>query len=122
MDQYLEARNARRDAWEDLTKVYEQKVGVLESVWKSLEKAHDQIQLQKDRLSQRNGGSNVSDRDILDINAGGQIVHVTRGTLTQIKGTHLEALFSGRWEKHLLRDSSGRIFLDVNPVCCWRTR
>jgi hypothetical protein len=27
----------------------------------------------------------------------------------------LEALFSGRWDKKLLRDNCGRIFLDVNP-------
>ena len=34
-----------------------------------------------------------------------------------MKGTRLEALFSGRWDKKLQRDNSGRIFLDVNPVC-----
>jgi len=34
-----------------------------------------------------------------------------------LDGTRLEALFSGRWEKKILRDSHGRIFLDVNPVC-----
>ena len=28
----------------------------------------------------------------------------------------MEALFSGRWEKKLQKDSSGRIFLDVNPT------
>ena len=42
---------------------------------------------------------------------------VTRDTLTQIKGTRLEALFSGRWDKRLPRDSDGRLFLDVNPKC-----
>mmetsp|Transcript_19548 Transcript_19548/g.46883 ORF Transcript_19548/g.46883 Transcript_19548/m.46883 type:complete len:159 (-) Transcript_19548:142-618(-) len=34
-----------------------------------------------------------------------------------MKGTKLEALFSGRWDKKLQRDSHGHIFLDVNPVC-----
>ena len=28
-----------------------------------------------------------------------------------------ELAFSGRWDKKLQRDSGGRIFLDVNPVC-----
>jgi hypothetical protein len=29
----------------------------------------------------------------------------------------MEALFSGRWDKKLMRDSHGRIFLDVDPTC-----
>ena len=42
---------------------------------------------------------------------------VTRYTLTLIKGTRLEALFSGRWDKILPREKDGRVFLDVNPNC-----
>ena len=42
---------------------------------------------------------------------------VTRDTLTQIKGTRLEALFIGRWDKRLPRDGEGRVFLDINPKC-----
>ncbi|KAL7451921.1 hypothetical protein ACHAWC_003678 [Mediolabrus comicus] len=60
---------------------------------------------------------NISDNDTVEINAGGKIVAVKRGTLTQIKGTRLEALFSGRWDNKLLRDNSGRLFLDVNGDC-----
>jgi hypothetical protein len=56
----------------------------------------------------------VSDDDIIEINVGGENINAKRGTLFQIKGTRLEALFSGRWDKKLLRDSSGRIFLNVN--------
>ncbi|KAL3762250.1 hypothetical protein ACHAW5_007199 [Stephanodiscus triporus] len=52
-----------------------------------------------------------------EVNAGGRIVVAKRSTLTQIQGTRLEALFCGRWDKKLLRDSHGRIFLDVNPTC-----
>ena len=48
---------------------------------------------------------------------GGVIISVTRDTLTQIKGTRLEALFSGRWEKRLPKDGDGRVLLDVNPNC-----
>jgi len=33
-----------------------------------------------------------------------------------MNGTNLEALFIGRWDQKLLRDSSGRVFLDVNPT------
>ncbi len=60
---------------------------------------------------------NISDNDTVEINAGGKIVAVKRGTLTQIKGTRLEALFSGRWDNKLLRDNSGKIFIDVNGDC-----
>ena len=44
---------------------------------------------------------------------------VTRYTLTVIKGTRLEALFSGLWDKHLPREEDGRVFLDVNPKFFW---
>ena len=42
---------------------------------------------------------------------------MTRYTLTHIKGTMLEALLWGRWEKSLIRDRDGRMFMDVNPTC-----
>ena len=60
---------------------------------------------------------NISDNDTVEINAGGKIVAVKRGTLTQIKGSRWEALFSGRWDNKLLRDNSGKIFIDVNGDC-----
>ena len=42
---------------------------------------------------------------------------MTRDTLTQIKGTRLEALFAGRREKRLRKDRDGSLFLDVNLMC-----
>ena len=42
---------------------------------------------------------------------------MTRDTLTQIKGTSLEDLFSWRRDKQLPRDGDGRVFLDVNSKC-----
>ncbi|KAL7531595.1 hypothetical protein ACHAWF_003845 [Thalassiosira exigua] len=59
----------------------------------------------------------ASDDDFVEINAGGKVVAAKRSTLTQLKGTRLEALFSGRWDKALQRDGIGRIFLDINPKC-----
>jgi hypothetical protein len=29
----------------------------------------------------------------------------------------MDALFSGRWGKKLMRDGHGQIFLDVDPTC-----
>ena len=59
----------------------------------------------------------VSANDYLEINAGGKIIEVKRATLMQLQGSKLEALFSGRWDKKLVKDSNGRLFFDVNSEC-----
>mmetsp|Transcript_20594 Transcript_20594/g.32238 ORF Transcript_20594/g.32238 Transcript_20594/m.32238 type:complete len:439 (+) Transcript_20594:2-1318(+) len=78
------------------------------------------------RCTAENGNLDASDNDLIEINAGGKIIAAKRRTLTQLKGTknymsgretRLEGLFNGRWDKKLLRDDSGRIFLDVNGNC-----
>lgn len=78
------------------------------------------------KCSAANGNLDASDNDLIEINAGGKIIAAKRTTLTQLSGTknlisgretRLEALFGGRWDKNLLRDDSGRIFLDVNGDC-----
>ncbi len=55
----------------------------------------------------------VSDDDLVEINAGGRIIVAKRGCL--LNGPLWEALFSGRWDKKLPLDDSGRVFFDVNP-------
>ena len=76
-------------------------------------------ELNKNKLETTEANRNVdaADDDLVEINAGGKNIAAKRSTLTQLKGTRFEALFSGRWDKELQRDSNGRIFLDVNPVC-----
>jgi len=54
--------------------------------------------------------------DVIDLNVGGELMSVRRQTLCAIDGTMLATMFSGRWGHHA-RDSTGRIFLDFNPVC-----
>ena len=71
----------------------------------------------KDETASTNGNVDATPDDLIEINAGGKIIAAKRSTLTQIKETMLEALFSGRWDKKLQRDTSGRIFLDVNSDC-----
>ncbi|KAL7533722.1 hypothetical protein ACHAWF_004604 [Thalassiosira exigua] len=75
------------------------------------------INEKKLKTSQEHGNINASDDDLVEVNAGGKILAAKRSTLTQQMGARMEALFSGRWDKKLQRDSSGRIFLDINPVC-----
>ena len=46
-------------------------------------------------------------------------MYTLRETLTKIKGSRLEALFSGRWENKLLRDEQGRVFIDMD-ICFFK--
>jgi hypothetical protein len=90
----------------------------------TLQKKEDQLLNRLSKLDEEklktaaaNGNVDVSDDDFLEINAGGRIIAVKRATLTQLQGTRMEAMFSGRWDEKLIRDGSGRIFLDVNGDC-----
>jgi hypothetical protein len=114
---YTAALEFRTKEWNSLVKAYTQLDKYLQSEWSTIEKGHKDLEAEKEVLRQQNEGVSVSDSDILDINAGGEIIRVLRGTLTQMKGTVLEAIFSGRWEKELQRDGHGNVFLDVNPEC-----
>lgn len=55
-------------------------------------------------------------RDIVSINVGGKIMSTKRQTLLLVPGSMLEAIFSGRWERSLQRDSEGRVFIDYTPA------
>ena len=46
--------------------------------------------------------------DMVELNVGGQALSATRSTLVQIEGSLLAAMFSGRWDRGLKRDSAGR--------------
>ncbi len=61
------------------------------------------------------GNINVANDDLVTVNACGRVISIKRSILTQQVGTRFEAIFSGRWDKKLLRDSDDTIFLDVNP-------
>eukprot|EP00957_Ditylum_brightwellii_P207682 15354025-Ditylum_brightwellii.AAC.1 len=75
------------------------------------------LKQQKLKLAETHGDTNANENDLIEINAGGRVITANRGALTYQKGTMLEALFSGRWDKEIQRDGLGRIFLDVNPEC-----
>jgi len=76
-----------------------------------------ELNRKKHEIAQAHGNLDATDDDLIEINAGGRIIVAKRSTLTQIQGSRIEALFSGRWDKKLMRDSHGRIFLDVDPTC-----
>lgn len=116
-EDYLATQTSRKGAWEAFAETYYDLDKQLGLEWEKIKDGYKDLQSKKDALKLQNGTEFISDDDILDINAGGDIIRVSRGTMTQIEDTVLEAIFSGRWDKRLQRDGSGRIFLDVNPKC-----
>jgi len=116
-EDYISASKKRQEAWSIHLQNYESTSKVLVEKWEKIQQGHKKLKAKMMTLKEENGGSGVKDSDVLDINAGGLVIQVVRGTLTQKKGSVLAAMFSGRWENQLQRDQNGRIFLDVNPVC-----
>ena len=101
--------NHDKDREAEISKLHESEKRLTERLDKLNEKKHE--------IAQKYGNINATDDDILEINAGGKIIAAKRATLTQLEGTRLETLFSGRWDKKLQRDVRGHIFLDINPKC-----
>lgn len=54
--------------------------------------------------------------DVLRVNVGGRAtLDVLRRTMTQVEGSLLASLFSGRWDESLEKDADGVIFVDQPP-------
>ena len=68
----------------------------------------------QDALTQDHGGSNAKPSDIITFDIDGQEMFARRDTLTAVEDSRLAALFSGRWENHLMRDDRGRVIMDVD--------
>ena len=65
-----------------------------------------------------NGNVKAGGNDKIKLNVGGVRMVCKRSTLTAVfPSSKLAAMFSGRWDKKLLRDKENRIFLDVDHVC-----
>lgn len=85
--------------------------------WEEVSAAAQALEDEKAALLQANsGGAKLKKK--LKLNVGGtEYKGVKRETLCAVPESHLAELFSGRWEQCLLRDSSGSIFLDIDPAC-----
>ena len=99
---YTQAFNSKHAA---LAKQFD----ALEGDWKELRA--------KMAAVQKEHGKEVEPNEFVRLNVGGKLMDIRRSTLTICEGLRLEALFSGRWEKALRRDASGRIFIDDNAKC-----
>eukprot|EP00986_Skeletonema_menzelii_P005186 scaffold1837_cov124-Skeletonema_menzelii.AAC.4 len=117
MDQLQKAEEALKAAHDKRESAYDVEIKKLDDVKRGLlDRLHD-LNEKKKQCAAVYGDINVSDDDLIEVNVGGKIISAKRGVLCQMQGTRLEALFSGAWDKKLLRDSCGRIFLDVNGDC-----
>ena len=106
------------ECWSDHEAEYKKELQRLDQAEQDLYQRVKELNVEKNKAFENNGSiDDVFDEDLLEINAGGKIILARRSTLTQMKCTRLEALFSGRWDRRLQKDGKGRIFLDVNPVC-----
>ena len=112
LDQLKKAEGALAAARNDHESAYAAEIKKLDDMKKKLLDRLHGLDERTKHCFELYGNDNVSDDDLIEVNAGGKIVSARRGVLRQLKGTRFEALFSGRWDKKLQRDSSGRIFLD----------
>ena len=114
----LDEANAKlKAAHEKKERDYAAEIKKLDDKEEELRLRLSKLEEKKEKVAADYGETEVSDDDLIEVNAGGKIVSARRGVLCQLKGKRLEALFSGRWEKKLQRDGSSRIFLDVNGDC-----
>mmetsp|Transcript_3038 Transcript_3038/g.5565 ORF Transcript_3038/g.5565 Transcript_3038/m.5565 type:complete len:593 (-) Transcript_3038:208-1986(-) len=116
MDEIHEASKRLKTEHETFNAEYQQFMDRLDKEEAKIEKRYGLLEEKQKSLAEARGNPNASADDLIEINAGGKIIAAKRSTLTQLKGSRLEALFSGRWDKKLQKDSTGRIFLDVSPV------
>jgi len=112
-----QAKKYRAEKWVTIQTVYQEKSAIFEKNHEDITKEEEKLEAEKLEVAQKYGNTNADDSDIIEFNVGGKIISLTRGVLTQLKGTMLEALFGGRWDKKLQYDEKGRIFLDLNPIC-----
>jgi hypothetical protein len=95
-----------------------------ESLWAELQQVQQNemttVQRQRAELEQEKAAMNTlapETSEIVAIDLGGEvIIKVHRDTLClAAPGSRFAALFSGRWEGHVVKDAEGRIFLDHDP-------
>jgi len=133
MDFYIEARDATDAYWNavnavmpaslELSSTFLSKISKLRDAYgNTLNEYNRLLELQRLRngmntkKKQCNLSEDSNDSDLVHVNVGGEIITVFRGSMTQIDGTLLADMFDDMHNLNIQRDSSNRMFLDVNPV------
>jgi hypothetical protein len=109
-------KHAASTAIEELDEMLGSSLKKINNEHQALKNRHKHIIDRQEALTYQHGGEHSKPSDIICLNLRGTELFASRNTLTVVKGSRVEALFSGRWEDQLLRDESGRIFMDVDPA------
>ena len=117
MDELSAADGCLRSARDSLVQDLDNVISALDKRGTLIKERLLKLDRKMQEIAQAHGNLDVADDDLIEINAGGKIIVAKRSTLTQIQGSRMAALFSGRWDKKVMRDGHGRIFLDVDPTC-----
>jgi hypothetical protein len=117
MDELSAADRCLKSAYDSILQDMDNVIRSLDKRGTLLNERLQELNRKKHTIAQANGNLDAADDDLIEMNAGGKIIVAKRSTLTQIQGSRMEALFSGRWDKKQMRDGHGRIFLDVDPIC-----
>jgi len=108
-------KHAASTALEDLDQMLGSSLKKINNEHQALKDRNKDIIDRQEALAYQHGGEHAKPSDIICLNVRGTEIFARRDTITVVKGSRLEALFSGRWENQLLRDESGRVFIDVDP-------
>ncbi len=90
------ARKRLKTAHDNQERDYNETISALGERESRLTGRLNELNRKKIEIAQANGNLDAADDDIVEINAGGRVIVAKRSTLTQIRGTKVEALFSGR--------------------------
>ena len=112
----MEVEGNKNEMTDDPKDLWERRQESGRKEMKLMEDKKDKLQKEIDTMNSIvAAAANVSDDDIIEINAGGKIIAVLRSTLILVPNTVFAYMFSGRWEESLKRDSNGRVFLNNDP-------
>ena len=117
MDELSGSNKRLKSARDSILQDMDNMIAALDKRETLLNEREQELNRKMDESDLSNGNLDAADDDRIEINAGGKVIVAKRSTLTQIQGSRMEALFSGRWDMKLMRDGHGRIFLDVDPTC-----
>lgn len=114
-DQLSESASLLKSAAANLIASLNDEIQKLDAKEEQLQSRLQDFEARKQQCAADHGNADASVNDIVEINAGGEIIAARRGVLCRFD-SRFQAIFCGRWDKKLQRDSKGRIFLDVNPT------
>lgn len=100
MEEVELAKKKLADSWANHEAEYKKELQRLDDAEHAVYQRVEELKIEKKKALEDHGNTqDVSNEDLVEINAGGKIIVARRSTLTQMKDTRLEALFSGRWDK-----------------------